>query len=188
MEKNENPVMQEINQKLLWLKENKKLTPVTATLHDGSKLFMERIECTTHYLSHMKKQIWDVTFENLYCHDCKVPDNCIAVEDMVLRVEESTHIEDAEHFLAVLNKSKGKCRGTKFYLDEVLYLDRVNFLRADSIRDEILIQRHKGTMAFNILKIVDPSGNTTEFIASPAVQKRMAEAKEVVRMSKMINQ
>ena len=183
---NENPVLQEIKTKLLWLKENKKLQPVTAILHDGSRVEWERIEGTSHYLSHGRKQIWDVTFENLYCHNCKVPENCVAVADMVLRVEESTGIEFPDAFLAILNRPKGKCRGTKFYLDEVLYLENVNFIRADSIRDNILLQRQQGTMVFDILKIVDPSGNTTEFIASMAVQKRMAEAKEVVRMSKMI--
>jgi hypothetical protein len=135
----------------------------------------------------MKKQLWDVTFENLYCHNCKVPVDCIVVGDMLLRVEKLTYIEFPDDFLALLNKPKGKCRGTKFYLDEILYLSNVSFIRADSIRDEILKQRQDGTMVFDILKIVDPSGNTTEFIASPAVQKRMAEYKEGVRIQMMIN-
>jgi hypothetical protein len=187
MEQNNNPILQEIKNKLLWLKENNKLEPVKATLPDGSKLFMERIECTTHYLSHLRKIIYDVAFQNLYYHNSKVPQDCIAVGDMLLRVEETTSIEFPEAFLAILNKPKGKCRGMRFYLDEVLYLENVNFLRADSIRDNILQQRCDGTMIFDVLKIVDPSGNTTEFHASPAVQKRMAEAKDAIRIQMMIN-
>ena len=188
MEQNDNPVVQEIKTKLLWLKEQKKLEPVKATLSGGCKLFMERIQCTTHYLSHARKVIYDVAFENMYYHNAKVPENCMAVGDMLLRVEESTSIQFPDEFLVILNKPKGKCRGMKFYLDEFLYLENVNFLRANSIRDNILQQRHDGTMVFDVLKIVDPSGNTTEFHASKAVQKRMAKYKEVVRMSKMINQ
>jgi hypothetical protein len=186
MEQTENPVLQEIKNKLIRLEYDKKLEPVNAILPNGTRLFMERIQCTTHYLSAMRKVIMDVTFESLYFHSGKVPENCIVIGDTMLRVEESTHIDDPERFLSILDRPKGKCRGTRFYLDEVLYLENVNFLRADAIRDNILLQRQQGTMVFDILKIVDPSGNTTEFIASPAIQKRMAEAKEVVRMSKMI--
>ncbi|HZK70624.1 MAG TPA: hypothetical protein VFD03_03760 [Clostridia bacterium] len=175
-----------IKDKLALLHKQEKLEPVTATLPNGTKLFMERIECTSHYLSHLRKVIYDVAFKNLYYHNLKVPEDCMAVGDTLLRVEEVASIEFPQDFLAILNKPKGKCRGTKFYLDEFLYLDNVNFLRADSIRDNILLQRCNGTMIFDILKIVDPSGNTTEFIASPAVQKRMAEAKEVGRINMMI--
>ena len=182
---NDNPVLQEIKTKLLWLKENKKLEPVKATIHGGSKLFMERIEGTTHYLAHAKKLIFDLKFENLYFHNSKVPENCVAV-DMVLRIENSASIDLPEDFLAILNQPKAKSRGTKFYLDDILYLENVNFLRADSIRDNILQQRHDGTMVFDALKIVDRSGNTTEFLASSAVQKRMAEYKEVARIQMMI--
>jgi hypothetical protein len=188
MEQTENPVLQEIKNKLALLKEHKKLEPVTATLPDKTKLFMERIECTTHYLSHARKVIYDVAFKNMYYHNSKVPQDCIAVGDMLLRVEESTSTEFPDEFLAILNKPKGKCRGMKFYLDELLYLENVNFLRADSIRDNILQQRHDGTMVFDVLKIIDPSGNTTEFHASKVIQKQMAEYKDAIRAKMMLNQ
>jgi hypothetical protein len=188
MQKSDNPVIQGIYNKLAILESQKKLEPINAILSNGTRLAMERIDCTTHYLSSLRKVIYDVTFENLYCHNCKVPENCIAVGDFILRIEESAHIEQTDAFLAILNKPRGKCRGTKFYLDDVLYLDNVNFLRSDSIRDNILLQRQQGTMVFDVLKILDPSGNTTEFLASKAVQKRMAEAKEAIRANMMINQ
>jgi hypothetical protein len=182
----EQHIKDEIKNKLIRLEYDKKLEPVNAILPNGQRLFMERIQCTTHYLSAMRKVIMDVTFENLYCHDCKVPENCIVVGDMLLRVEESTHIDDPEKFMAILDKPKGKCRGTKFYLDDVLYLDNVNFMKADELRDDILHKRQAGTMIFNILKILDPSGNTTEFIASPAVQKRMDAARKLNKVEMMI--
>ena len=187
MEQTENPLLGVIRHKLFQLEFNKKLEPVNAILPGGGRMFMERIQCTTHYLSAMRKVIMDVTFENLYFHDGKVPENCIVVGDTLLRVEESTHIDDPEKFMAILDKPKGKCRGTKFYLDDVLFADNVNFMKADELRDDILHQRQAGTMIFDILKILDPSGNTTEFLASPAVQKRMHNARSLNRKQMMVN-
>jgi hypothetical protein len=187
MEQTENPILGAIRTKLFWLKENKKLEPVNAILPGGGRMYMERIHGTTHYLSAMQKVIMDVTFENLYFHDGKVPENCIVVGDTLLRVEESTHIDDPEKFMAILDKPKGKCRGTKFFLDDTLYAENVNFLKADEIRDDLLFKRQKGVMIFDILKILDPSGNTTEFLASPAVQRRMDEARVLAKQQMMIS-
>ena len=177
--KNDNPAMREITAKIIRLEFEQKLEPVKATVHGNTKLFMERINGTSKYLSHLRKVIYDVKFENTYHYDGKVPVNCFAVDGMILRIEDQACVGvqfpdgDFEKFLEILNRPNPVPTGTRIYLDKILYMDNVPFLRADSIRNNLLQQRKDGLMCYQVLKIIDPSGNTTEFHASPAVQKRM---------------
>ena len=181
--KTDNPVVQEIKNKLLWLKENNKIEPVKATFPGGVNLYMERINGTSKYLSHLKKVIYDVRFENCYYHNNRIPKNCFAVENTILRIEESCNLENMENkFLEILNRPNVEPVGIRFFLDGKLHLKDVPFLKSDRIRDNILQQRHDGTMIYDVLTIIDPSGNKTEFYASPAVAKRMKHLKEKIKL------
>ena len=194
MQKSDNPVIQEIFDKLALLEFNKQIEPLKATLHGGNKLFIERINGSSKYLSHLRKVIYDVKFENCYYHDGKVPEGCFAIGNEILRIEEQTGVgiqfpEDSnpELFLEILNRPNPKPVGMRFFLDGTLYMQNVPFLRSNTIRDEILIARHKGTMIFDVLKVIDPSGNVTEFHASSAVQKRMGKVRETAHNQMIVN-
>ena len=193
MQKSDNPVIQEILNKLALLDYNKQIEPMKATLPGGKKLFMERINGSSKYLSHLRKRIYDVKFEKCYYHDGKIPENCFAINNEILRIEEQVGIGVQfsngipERFLEILNKLQPESQGIRIFLDDVLYMSNVPFLKSDRVRDEILYQRHNGTMIYDVLKVVDPSGNVTKFYASPAVQKRMERARSEARILKMIN-
>ena len=180
MIKSDNPVVQEITTKLIRLEYEQKIEPVKTTVHGGTKLFMERISGSSLYLSHLRKVIYDVKFENTYYHNNKVPENCFAVDNMILRIEDQACVgiqfpfdSDPEKFLEILSRPIPVSKGTRIYLDHVLYMDNVPFARADSIRNNLLQQRKEGTLVYQVLRIINQSGNVTEFHASPAVQKRM---------------
>jgi hypothetical protein len=162
-------ILQEIMNKLVELK----LEPVSATMHAGNRLFMERIQGTTKYLSNNKTMIYDVDFADTYNHSGRIPKDHFVVGDYLLKVEKWAHIDNPEEFLAILNLEIPKAPGTCFYLDGKLFLENVSFARMPLIRDQLLRDREDGDMIFHCLKIVDVGGNTTEFWASPAVKKRM---------------
>lgn len=192
MQKSDNPVIQEIMDKLALLDFHKQIEHLNATLPGGNKLFMERINGSSKYLSHLRKVIYDVRFENCYYHNGKVPENCFAIGNEILRIEDEACVGIVipyfpEKFLEILNRPQPASQGMRFYLDGVLYMKNVPFLKSDRIRDEILHHRHGGTLIYDILKVIDPSGNTTEFHASPTVAKRMSIAREAARQKMMIN-
>jgi hypothetical protein len=193
MQKSDNPVIQEILDKLALLDYHKQIEPMKATLPGGNKLFMERINGSSKYLSHLRKMIYDVKFEKCYYYDGKIPENCFAIENVILRIEEQEGIGVQfsngipERFLKILNKPQPESQGIRIFLDDVLYASNVPFLKSDRVRDEILVMRHNGTMIYDVLKVVDPSGNVTKFYASPAVQKRMEIGRKVAHLQMMIN-
>jgi len=168
MEKN-NLALKEIIKKLA----SYKYDPVDAVIHGGNKFFMENIVGTTKYLSNAGKVIYDLMFADLYYHDKKVPLNHVAIGEYLYKIEACVNLDDPEKFLGVLNFQLIYTQGTKFYLDNVLYAENMPFTREDKFRDLLLEQRWDGTLFYHCLKIVDPAGNTTEFWASPAVEKRM---------------
>lgn len=163
------------------------IEPVKATLPDGSKLFMERINGSTKYLSHMRKVIYDVAFENTYYHNGIIPLGYFVIADMLLKIEESSDVTTPERFIELLEKIPPKPHGMRFYLDDTLYLENVSFIKSDMIRDDILRARKDGSMLFDVLRIIDPSNNITEFHASPLVQLRMQTARELSRKQMMLN-
>ena len=71
----------------------------------------------------------------------------------------------------ILDTLQPKTKGTCFYLDNILYMDNVPFIHAEGIRDVLLRERTDGTLWFDILKIVDPSGNETKFYPSKRAQR-----------------
>jgi hypothetical protein len=163
-------ILQEIMDKLV----KTKLDPVSATMHGGYRLFMERINGTTKYLSNNKTMIYDVTFADTYKHTGKIPEDHFAVENYLLKVESWAHIDNPEEFLRILNLEYPKVPGTRFYLDNILFMENVPFIKADLIRNELLNDRYAGIRTFRCLKIVDIGGNITEFFASKEVQRRKA--------------
>lgn len=167
MEKDE--IVQTIMDKLVRIK----LDPVSATMHAGNRLFMERITGTTKYLSNNKAMIYDVTFADTWDHSGRIPEDHFVVDNYLLRVEGWSHIDNPEKFLEILESTVPKTPGTCFYLDNVLFLDNVKFINADRIRNQLLRDRADGDMNFHVLKIVDVGGNVTEFYASPAVEAKM---------------
>jgi hypothetical protein len=185
-ETNANPLLDKIKDRLARFEFHKELEPVKTTLPGGTKLFMERIKGTTKYLSHLRKMIYDVVFVNTYYHNGKIPVNHLVVDNILLKIEAMADIYCPEKFLEIMNNTVVCPRGCRFYLDDVLYMKDVPFLKADKIRDNLLQQRHDGTMIYDILKIIDPSGNTTEFHASPAVQNRMGRARGIAHLQMMI--
>ena len=163
------------------------IEPVKATLPDGSKLFMERINGSTKFLSHMRKVIYDVAFENTYYHSGKIPQGRFIIDNMIYKIEESSDTSDPERFIQLLEKVMPKPHGMRFYLDETLYLENVSFMRSDIVRDDILKARKDGPMLFDVLRIIDPSNNITEFHASPSVQRRMKLAGENTKNEIIVN-
>jgi len=151
------------------------LEPVNVILHDKSKNYMERIIGTTKYLAHNKKIIYDTLFLKLYNFDKRIPEGCFAVGGWLLKIEQWAHIDRPARFLEVLDSPPPKCVGTRFYLDDILYMDNVPFRDADGIRNNLLLQRSDGIIWFEVLKIVDPSGNETLFLPSKKAQKAHAD-------------
>jgi hypothetical protein len=158
----------------------KELEPVTAIHHGGQKQFMERIKGTTKYLSSARKIIYDVTFLTLYNHDLKIPEGCIALENMLLKIEGWAHIDHIDSFLKILDRPPVAGVGTRIYLDHELFMDNVPFIKSDAIRDELLTQRNDGTRWFDVLRVIDPSGNETQFLPSrKAIRLHEASKKAV---------
>jgi len=177
MQETENPVIQEIKNIIIKLEFYNKLEAVRAIIPKGAKLFMERIHASSKYLSHLRKIIYDVEFENVYYHNGKVPENCFVIDNQILRIENQATIEQPDKFLEILNRIIPEPKGICFYLDDVLYLQNVQSSKSDGIRNLILNQRHDGLILFDVLKIIDSSGNVTEFHASSAVKLKMQVAK-----------
>lgn len=187
MKTDENPVVQDIKYKLARLEFKLKIEPVSVRIHGGTKLFMERIIGTTKYLSHLRKVIYDIRFKKLYYHNNNIPQNFIAVNNWLLEIENQAHIEVPEKFLEILDRPEPIPTDIQFYLDGILYLHNVPSLKADDIKNDLLKQRHNGTMIYDVLKMVDLTGNITEFHASVAVKNRMNVAKGIAHLQMMIN-
>ncbi len=147
------------------------LEAVTVIQSDGSRLYMERIIGTTKYLAHNRKVIYDVSFLNLYNYNLRIPAGCIAIKDWLMKIDGYAHIEHPSSFLKLLDKPAPKVRGTRFYLDNKLYAENVPFGKADAIRNDLLQQRNDGIMWFEVLTIIDPSGNETKFYPSKKALK-----------------
>ena len=145
---------------------NLEFTPVDALYPKGKKLFMERINETTKFLSNAKKVIIDASFVNIYNFNNKIWDGCFVVNDFIYKIDSWASINFPEKFIDILNKKHPPIKGTCFYLDDKLYLSNAPFLKCDSIRDNLLQQRNDGTMWFECLKIVDNASNATCFYPS----------------------
>lgn len=162
----------QIKHKFDLLEFNKKMDPIRATYPDGTKHYMERIIGSIKIVSNMRKVIHTVSFANTYYHDGKIPQDHIAVENMLLKIDLTVSMDEPERYLEILDLPNPVPVGTQFYLDGELYMANVSFLHSDEIRDELLHERAKGERWFEVLRIVDASGNVTEFYASPAVRAK----------------
>lgn len=167
-------------------KEKPTLEPLTALFHDGSKIYMERIIGTTKYLTHTKKVIYDLVFLKLYNFDKRIPEGCIAVNDWLLKIDDWAHIDSPARFLQVLKSPAAESVGTRFYLDDILYMDNVPFKLAEDIRNVLLLERNDGTVWFDVLKIVDPSGNETLFLPSKKAQRIHQEQYLIGKMAEIL--
>jgi hypothetical protein len=164
------------------------LEPITAKLSGGSSLFMERIIGSTHYLSNNRKMIYDVCFADLYLHDGRIPQNHLAIENMLLKVEDWCHIDNADKFLMILSKENESPKGMQFFIDDVLYISNVPFSKSESMRNELLRLRNDGIIDyFSVLKVKDPSGNITEFHTKLDKTKIEARRKELLETKKQLN-
>jgi hypothetical protein len=163
-----------IQHKLFVMAEKKPilLDPVSAIIHGGTKLFMERIIGTTHFLSNNRKIIYDVAFADVYIYDGKIPQNHFVVDHMLLKIEDWCHIDEEEKFLNLLNKEIVPGQGMRFFIDDVLYCSNVPFMKAETLRNELLKARNIGDRVyFKVLKVIDPSGNVAEFITKLTPEK-----------------
>jgi hypothetical protein len=143
---------------------------------------MERIIGTTKYLTHTKKVIYDLVFLRLYNFDKRIPEGCIAVNDWLLKIDNWAHIDSPARFLQVLKSPAAESVGTRFYLDDILYMDNVPFKLAEDIRNVLLTERNDGTVWFDVLKIIDPSGNETLFLPSKKAIKTRKLQQEMARL------
>lgn len=172
---NEKDLIQQLKNRVnaLYSKDKRvsKLEPLTVIFHDGHKQFMERVVKTTHYLSNNRKVIYDLAFLNLYNHNLRIPEGCLAVGNWLLKIERCATLDNPELFTEILDMPEFPTKGTCFYLDNLLYMDNIPFRHAEAIRDILLTQRNDGTLWFDVLKIVDPSGNKTLFYPSKRAQK-----------------
>jgi hypothetical protein len=156
-----------------------RLEPIVGRLKGNSKLFMERITGTTLLLSNMRKIIYDISFADLYNHTGIIPENHVAIENNLYKVDACCHIDNEEEFLTLLNKQPEPAKGICFYIDDVLYASNVKMMKVDEIRNDLLHARNKGDRPFfSILKIKDASGNITEYRTrlTPAKIKAKNEA------------
>jgi hypothetical protein len=156
-------------------KKHNQLEPLTVIFHDCHRQGMERIIKTSHYLSNNRKVIYDLGFLSLYNHNLKIPEGCLAVGNWLLRIERTCSIENPEYFMEILDTPQPLAKGTCFYLDNILYMDNVPFVHAEGIRNVLLKERADGIVWFEVLKIVDPSGNKTLFYPSKKAQRVHAE-------------
>lgn len=163
---------------LTHMAEHKKLDGVSVRLSGNTSMHMDRINDTTLYLSNNRRMIYDVSFVESYNHTGKIPANHLVVGNMLLVVDDWAHIDDTDKFLSILNKKQVEMTGTKFYLDGVLYAFNVPFSQSESMRNDLIHKINDGEIKFHVLKIVDPSGNVTEFHASPLIEARMAGKEE----------
>jgi hypothetical protein len=147
--------------------------PMDAIMDTKNKMFMEWIYGTDKFVSNLRKVIYELSFANIYYHNKKIPLGHIAIGEYLYKIDRMASLAEPEVFLDMLKTVRPRTSGTKFYVDGKLYKDNVPFMLADKLRDNLLQQRHDCTMLFDCLTIVDPSGNHTQFLASPAVQKRM---------------
>ena len=179
------PIQGEAHQKVSFIKnaftnmqEEKRIEGVTARLSGNTTMFMDRIKDTTLYLSNNRKMIYDVAFVESYTHTGKIPANHLVVGNMLLIVEDWAHIDNTDKFLSILLRKPADSSGTRIYLDGVLYASNIPFLQSEKMRNDLIHRRNDGEIKFTILKVVDPSGNTTEFHATPLMRARMAGKEE----------
>ena len=190
--KEETPdIIAEINQQMNEIKSKLKyliFEPTTVIHSNKNKQFMERIKNTTKYLSNNRKIIYDITFLKLYNFDYRIPGGCLAINDWLVKIDRYAHIDQPDSFLKILEEPAPKIKGRCFYLDDVLYLENVSLSQLDRIRDLLLTQRNDGTMWFEVLKIVDLSGNETLFLPSyKAIINHGIQQAEEKRRSKNIS-
>lgn len=159
------PEQKEIMYQIGLLDQKSELQPVTAIFPNNQKIFMERIEGTTKYLCHNRKVIYDITFVKLYNMGI-IPESHFVIDHFMYYIEDWSHISEHEHFNRIMNKMIPTSKGVCIYLDDKLFQENVSFLNAEKIRNELLYQRNDGTRWFDVLKIVDPSGNETIFLPS----------------------
>jgi hypothetical protein len=170
------PEQREIMYQIALLANKQKLQPVTAVFPNNQKIFMERIYGTTKYLAHNRKVIYDVSFKDLY-NMGKIANSCFAVDHFLYNIDAWASIEEPDQFKKILLSPLPLSRGTRFYLDDELFMENVSFIKADMIRNELIWERRAGTRWFNVLKIIDPSGNETLFFppARVSLQHKMKE-------------
>jgi hypothetical protein len=145
--------------------------PVNAIYPKDVKIFMERIVGTTKYLSNNRKILYDVSFIDLYEYNNKILEGCFAIDKYIYKIDAWASINFPEKFLRILDKKIPESKGICIYLDNKIYAENVPFLKCDDMRDDLLIQRNDGLMWFEVLKIVDKSGNKTLFYPSKQAKK-----------------
>ena len=161
---------------------------VDAYFITGRKTYMERIIGTSKYLSNKRRIIFDVKFADLYYHtDKKIPDNHFVVGNHLYLIESVAYIDEGEKFLEILEKPMPKGSGTKIYLDGQLYMDEIKFMKVEAIRDQLLHERQDLIRWFDVMKIIDPSGNVTEFLPSEHLKIMHSVAEGLKKTKKVIN-
>lgn len=68
------------------------LEAVVGFFPNGTKIYMERIIGTCHYLAHRKKVIYDVAFDKLYYHNGAIPEGHVAIENILYKIEDQATI------------------------------------------------------------------------------------------------
>jgi len=142
----------------------------TVIYSNGKRYFIEWIKGTTKCFSHNRTIIYDVSFLQLYRYNEKIPEGCFACNQWICKIDKQTHINNPAVFLAILDYTYPQREGTRYYLDNKLYMKNVPFRQADKIRNDLLYQRKDGLLWFKCLTIVDPAGNKTWFYPSIKVQ------------------
>lgn len=153
------------------------LEAVAGFFPDGTKIYMERIIGSCHYLSHRRKTIYDVAFDKLYYHNGAIPEGHVAIENILYKIEDQATVMEEDKFIEILDRHTKRTSGTRFYLDKKLYMDNVPLMKSDGIRDALLQQRRDNILWFDVLRIIDLSGNVTEFYPSDAVKMRHVASK-----------
>lgn len=142
------------------------LEEVTVIHPKNVRQFMEWIVGSTKYLSNRRMVIYNVSFLGLYNHDGKILDGCFAIDNFLYRIDQWAHRDNPERFEEILQSTVPEGVGTRIYLDDKLYMSNVSFGKRDGIISDLLTQRNDEIMWFNILKLIDASGNTTCFYPS----------------------
>jgi hypothetical protein len=155
--------VEKIAEKIKYMVFNKQLSPVSAVFADKTKLFMERINGTTLYLSNMRKILYDLSFADIYNFDGRIPKAHIVIDTTLYKIDDWCHIENCEKFLSLLDRDISTSHGTCIYLDDVLHASNISFLTLSEIRNDLLHSRNSGDMHFKCLKVVDASGHVTLF-------------------------
>lgn len=150
--------------------------PVTAKTATGEEQW-ERIIGTTICFSDRRTKVHKLDYVDMFRLG-KVPKHHVNIDHLLYAIEEQADVaEDTEAFFNIMSTIvEEKPRGMTISVDGKIEAEHVSFRQSDKLRDQILMDRQDGKRRFGVLKIIDPSGNTTIFLPSSTVKQHMVEA------------